>query len=259
MIVPPFVPPPIEIPGNVAQQPYGKMIRFVRKVVIFHAFAWTGVAGLAHFESSNIDLWQSSLTLLSSLVALSLVRGLVKGRHWEMYGSALLMPLVFFSLGSLGNHLFRTGISPFTLILGPLLATLYICFCGRDLSFFGMAILSSLGTGLVLWALDWSKALPLGTAGPIFIFSLIHLLYIVYDLAMITRRRRLDEALGAVIDLFRDCMNVVAYPLRVWSHWRKHRIWSQRLDLGDARALAWRAMSKFEVRPRSRGKTNSGE
>jgi hypothetical protein len=48
----------------------------------------------------------------------------------------------------------------------------------------------------------------------------------VYDNASLLARRRLGEELGAVVDLYRDVLNVFGWVVRVLAHWRKHRIWN---------------------------------
>jgi FtsH-binding integral membrane protein len=60
------------------------------------------------------------------------------------------------------------------------------------------------------------------------LINVVYLSYLVYDLAALLTRRRLGEEVGAVLDLYRDVLNMFSYPIRVWKHWRTHKIWSAR-------------------------------
>ena len=57
-------------------------------------------------------------------------------------------------------------------------------------------------------------------------WNAIYLTFYVYDLASLLARRRIGEEWAAVVDLYRDVLNVFGWIVRVFAHWRKHKIWN---------------------------------
>ena len=244
MIVPPFMPQPLEIPGNVGDGPYGAIVRFVRGVVWLHMASVLIVVGLSYESIPRMPWPLNGLILIGSLITLSIVRGAVKGRHWEMYASAAILPVTLVALA---------GIIPspgYVFAVPAVCASLYVLACGRDLSFIGLGVFTFLGSMLVLAILDGTDTLPPGLAPKVACFYAFTISYLIYDLAMIVRRRRADEGLGAAVDLYRDTLNFVTYPIRVWSHWQKHRIWSLRVALADPGASRLHAIRRIQQEAR---------
>lgn len=91
----------------------------------------------------------------------------------------------------------------------------YVTLAGRDFSFLGVAAFAMGSASLMAagWAfateLTWSEALT----AAIVCISLVS--YWVFDLAMILRRRRYREEVQAVVDLYRDLLNFVGFPVRL--------------------------------------------
>lgn len=231
MIVPPFMPEPIEISGSVAEGTYRDLVRFIRQAIVLHFLSSLLVIGLTYERIPRLPYPQNLILFLASLIGLSVLRRAVKGRHWEMYGSAMVWPITLVSLAGLLPS--PTWVFAF----GPLCACAFVLCCGQDLSLIGMGVFGFLGGLLLLSLSDALTVLPDGLYWKAALGLLLYMVYLVYDTAMITRRRRRDEALGAAIDLYRDLLNFTTYPLRVYAHWQKHRIWSLRLALADGRGL----------------------
>jgi hypothetical protein len=225
LYVPPFIPQQIEIPGNVAQESYSVRLGFVRRTIRFHFVTIIAILAISYFPK-NLSIRDSVLLSLSSLIALSLVRGLVKGKHYEQILSALFAPMLFYGLGQLVASGSSRGWPQWTVIIGPAAAWVYSMLCGRDLSFVGMWVMSSLAKTVAICGLAIFGVFGWATAGEILVIGYGYLAYFVYDLACLLTRRRLGEEGGAVLDLYRDLLNCITYPLRIIHHWRKHRIWS---------------------------------
>jgi FtsH-binding integral membrane protein len=227
MNVPPFIPPQIEIPSNVAEAKYPVRIAFVKRVVGLHSAYWAVILGLALIPLPAASLGLAASVVFGSLLGLSLVRGLAKGWRHEQLLSALCVPPLTFGLVMLVQVTVAFGLPFWVWGLGPISTLMYAMLCGRDLSFVGMFVMTSLGScGTILFGaqFDWFTKPMLWES---LIGLLAFLLFFVYDLAALQTRRRLGEELGAVLDLFRDLLNFLTYPIRVISHWRRHRIWSR--------------------------------
>lgn len=226
MYVPPYVPQQIEIPGNVAEEKYLVRMNFVRRVAQLHFFTVFVAAGMAAAPIPVIKPGHAALLVLGLLIVLSIVRGVAKGRSAERRVSLALLPLTLFSVSLWFRALFDQGWPIWSLGVGVAIAVLYATLSGRDLSFVGMFVVSAvLSSGVILltaWQLSHE---PLVTSAAISLNAMF-LFYYVYDLAALQTRRRLGEEWGAVVDLYRDILNGITYPIRVYHHWRKHNIWS---------------------------------
>lgn len=227
MNVPPFVPPQIEIAGNVAEARYPIRIAFVKRVVGLHSAYWAIILGCALIPLPDANWGFAATMVLGSLLALSLVRGLAKGWRHEQLLSAVCVPPLTMGIVLLVQLTGDAGVPFWVWGLGPLSTLMYAMLCGRDLSFVGMFVMTSLGcSGTILFGdqFGWFTR-------PLFWESLAailaYLVFFVYDLAALQTRRRLGEEVGAVLDLFRDLLNFTTYPIRVINHWRRHRIWSR--------------------------------
>lgn len=228
MNVPPFVPQPIEIPRNVAEERYAPRLRFVRRVAVLHLLSVAIIAATAALVPVSIGIDSSGGLSLFLLIALSTIRGVVKGRPTERRLSGVLLPFLLAALGLFSRDVATLGIPVWVLGLVPLCGIVCVALSGRDLSYIGMFVWSWLGS----WALFGVSTIWLGATPAQVSFALIasaaYALFLVYDLAALLSRRRLGEEIGAVADLYRDLLNVVGYIPRVWLHWRRHRVWSVR-------------------------------
>lgn len=225
MNVPPFVPQPVEIPGNVAQETYSARLSFLKRVAI--AYGLSAIA-IALTSLVSLDLWPYDLVLVgASLLLLSLTRALAKGRFIEQRLSLLVAPALFLALGVLIHHLRTLDWPIWVLGLGIIWAIGYTLSCGRDLSFLGMWFISILGSSISAIVLGYLLHVKAGLLLEAIALNIAFLSYWVYDFAALLTRRRLGEEVGAVLDLYRDVLNMFSYPVRVLHHWRTHRIWSR--------------------------------
>ncbi len=227
MNVPPFVPPPVEIPKNVAQEPHRNRLRFVRRVAVLHGLSILAVATVARFVEPFFEISALAISALALLLLLSLVRWLAKGRDMEQRLSMAAFPFLLAVLGMLVRGLEAEGWPLWATGLGISAALCYTLACGRDLSFVGMFLIGIAASSPAIVAIEWARADAGNGIWLALSLNAGFLFYLVYDLASLLSRRRLGEEFGAVADLYRDVLNFLTYGVRVASHWRQHRIWSK--------------------------------
>jgi FtsH-binding integral membrane protein len=226
VIVPPYVPDAIEVDGNVASQRHRVRLRFVRKVVSYHFASVLLLAALVASPMPALPIAGSVTLLFFSLLVLSITRQITRPRPIDQLYSVVLSPVLLISLAMTLKALLAIGVPVWAPALGLICGVVYTYASGRDFSFLWLYITSCVfGIAAAIAVLFWSSSAPLalweaslGTAA--------YMLYFVYDLACLQSRRRPSEVLGAVVDLYRDVLNVFTYSIRVVRHWRRHRIWS---------------------------------
>src|SRR5579884_1253703 len=147
MNVPPYVPQQIEIPGNVALERYPVRLAFLRRVVLLFGLTALVVWG-ASFLPLNVGPYDAVL-ILASLLLLSAMRGLAKGRPFEQNISLVASIALFVSLGAFVHRLVNYGWPVWTLGVGCLCLIAYTFLCGRDLSFLGMWLCALVGSTVV--------------------------------------------------------------------------------------------------------------
>lgn len=226
MHVPPYVPQPIEIPGNVAEEGYAARLGFIRRVVAIFGGSLLVVvlASLNPFYFGPYDL----VFIFLSLLLLSIARGLAKGKQIEQRISLVVSLALFLSLGSLVHRLLAGGWPIWCLGIATVCLIAFTFCCGRDLSFMGMWFICILASTLLTVLVGRVVRTPGILIYDAMILNAAYVSYWVYDLAALLTRRRLGEEFGAVLDLYRDVLNMFSYPIRVWEHWRTHKIWSAR-------------------------------
>lgn len=225
MVVPNFVPDPIEVPGNVTQERYLERLAFVRRVSLINLGCVAGIALLVEFLPLHLPLAGSAIALSLLLLALNGYRTLCRGSRAEVLGSVAFLPLILMLTAAVASGLMELGWPVWTAALGVLCATVYAISCGRDFSFVGQFFLALIASSVAAaWALSSLQATgPVAARG--LLLNGVVLAYAVYDLAALLARRRRGEELGAVVDLYRDVFNFLGYFVRVLRHWRQHRIW----------------------------------
>ena len=228
MVVPNYIPDPIEIPGNVTEQPYRVRLTFIRRVLSLHLLSAAGVVGVALSPIPMVGLPTIALCLLIMLVLACFVRINMRGKKAEVIFSIVLLPGLLVLVGLTLKALGHAGLPVWSMAVGLIAAYTYALICGRDFSFVGQLVLALIASstfiaGISLWlghpGLYAAEALGLNAA---------YLIYYVYDAASLMSRRRLGEELAAVVDLYRDVLNFFGYVPRVVHHWHKHRIWQLR-------------------------------
>lgn len=225
MNVPPFVPQPIEIPGNVAEEPYRVMVGFVRRVASMHLGSVLLVYGVAVAPFPSPGGLVSTLALLACLATLSLVRTFTKPTALDQKISLVLFPLVLLTMGWVVRAALDAGFPVWSPLFGLAAAWLYAMLCGKDLSFVGQFVLCALSSSIALAAVAAMQHIPSLVSTEALILNLATLFYWIYDLASLLSRRRLGEEAAAVVDLYRDILNFITYPIRTVRHWREYRIW----------------------------------
>jgi len=224
MYVPNYVPDPIEIPGNVTEEDYETRLAFVKRVAVLHFASLLVVGAVAYgpyAPPQDASWWLLGITL----VALAIIRvSLRKGRTEAKVSSLLLAPLLVV-VGFVLHHAQTDGRPIWTMSIGPGCALIYALLCGRDYSFVGQYLLSLIASSTAIAALAVAAPASVSDARFALIANGVYLSYYVYDLASLLARRRLREELAAVVDLYRDVLNIFGYIVRCIGHWRKHRIW----------------------------------
>lgn len=228
MNVPPYIPPQIEIPGNVAQERYAVRVAFVKRVTVLHAATVGLILALSLLPLPEISFRWGLAGTAFSLLGLSFVRGVAKRWRHEQLLSSFFVPIMILSLAVLVRSATMDAGWPLWAIGLPALGNLvYVALCGRDLSFMGMFVLVSAGLSafvvLTAWLEPGEQPYTL-----LWLAMVAYTGFYTYDLAALQTRRRLGQEVGAVLDLYRDTLNFITYPVRVIHHWRAHRIWSLR-------------------------------
>lgn len=227
MNVPPYIPPPIEIPGNVTTKPHRVIVGFVRRVALSHYLSALIVAAVAVFGPSAENTTAPAVAALVSLALLSLLRRVGKVWQGELAVSLPLFAAFLVVLGLTARSLLDDGYPVGAPLVGLTCALVYTVLCGRDLSYVGMYVLSLLASTALLVAMGLWRGMLASDLWFAASLNTLYLTYYVYDLASLLSRRRLGEEIGAMIDLYRDALNFLSYSVRVVRHWRRHRIWSK--------------------------------
>lgn len=224
MYVPNYIPDPIEIPGNVTEEPYLARVGFIKRVAALHCVTLLIVGALAYSPISlpAPNAWWPLAILILALAAIRVA--LRRGPREAAVSSWLLVPLLF-AVGVALHPVQESGWPLWTMILGPGFALLYCTLCGRDFSFMGQYLLSLIASSTTIAALAVAAPEMIAEARYALIANAAYLTYWVYDLASLLARRRLGEEFAAVVDLYRDVLNIFGYVARCIGHWRKHRIW----------------------------------
>lgn len=226
MNVPPFIPQPIEIPGNVSEESRPACLAFVRRAVTLHFLSVLCIAGVAMLPIRPLPLEFTGSWALGILLLLSLIRGLAKGRPLDFWVSVGIAPALLIVLGLGVRALWDAQWPVWALGAGLLFSLVYTWLSGRDHSFVGHYGLSLVSSSIFVVIVQQTVKEVSAHRVAAFLGNSAFLFYFVYDLAAILTRRRKGEEFAAVVDLYRDMLNGLTYSVRVWRHWQKHKIWS---------------------------------
>lgn len=224
MYVPNYVPDPIEIPGNVTEEPYRVRVAYIKRVAVLHFVSLLIVQAIAYAPAllpKHLSWWPLAVLILGLAVLRVALR---RGPREAGVSSLLLLP-VLVAAGIALHPVQATGFPLWTVLLGPGCGLIYAMLCGRDFSFLGQYLLSLIASNTAIAALWVGAPGTVEGARYALIANTAYLSYWVYDLASLLARRRTGEELAAVVDLYRDVLNFFGYLARCLGHWRKHRIW----------------------------------
>lgn len=228
MVVPNYIPDPVEIPGNVTLLPYRERVGFIRRVLAMH-FASLGLIALfAAMHISGLPLMPAAILTSVCVLVLSLVRIETRGTRADILLSTALLPVLLVGLSFLVRGGLEAGIPLWSIPIGAACALLYALLCGRDYSFVGQWFLGIIASNVAIAVLINTIGDTGSQAWTAVLLNSAYFTYLVYDSASLMARRRLGEEIAAVVDLYRDVLNFFGYAVRCARHWRKHRIWTAR-------------------------------
>ncbi|MBL8067061.1 MAG: hypothetical protein JNM28_01295 [Armatimonadetes bacterium] len=215
-------PEPHTVPGCVDSRTYGEKIRFIKAALVGHLLTVLAVAFCA--VQIHLPLTDSELLVWLGVIfaAMTGVRlGMKTGVHESWFSFALLMAAVPL-LGQLGRDIHAAGYPVIILLGSAAFAGVYTLLAGRDFSFPGMVACGSVALIPALAILTRTDVLDPGSAPFAWILGTAYLGYVAYDLAMILKRRKVDEIPSAIADFYRDSLNFLTYPFRVARHWQTY-------------------------------------
>jgi FtsH-binding integral membrane protein len=223
---PPLLPEPITVPGNVADGDYNFRVRFVKLVGLAHLLSIAvlgAVVAICLKPSALVELSQHGPERFVPLAFLVLI-ALSIGRRLAPFGQLLLLGALLLSAGAALSFWIASWhdsfpefmeAAGFTLLAAWGTLVLYNLFCGRDYSFMGEFMISWMVTVAVTVVVSIQSRLTVAEALTIGVAATGALVYWTYDLAMILRRRTPAEPIQAIVDLYRDLLNFVGFPVRI--------------------------------------------
>ncbi len=225
MIVPNYVPDPIEIPGNVHLEPYFVRLQFIQRVNLLHV-ASLGLVGILYSANlPELPLLVSLGLLAGCLLALSVVRVSMRGGRSEVAVSLMVLPAALACVALTLQAATRLGWPIWIGGWGAAATLLYAALAGRDFSFVGQYFLTLIASSAAIGFYAANNGWNHGEGAIGLAANFLFLSYSVYDRSMLMYRRRVGEEWAAVVDLYRDVFNVFGYLVRCVQHWRRHRIW----------------------------------
>ncbi|MEO7453287.1 MAG: Bax inhibitor-1 family protein [Fimbriimonadales bacterium] len=222
----PYFPEPIRIAGNVEDAGYRHVVRFSRVTALTALLLMAVmVAAVAFWMEPARTEWPLSLgperiwlAALCSFILLAFARR-----------SPLIIQLPLFALFAFGVSATFALWAPtiaedfpdFAKALGWTFASgwaalvLFNLAAWRDYSFLGQYLLVWLATVLSTTVFTVMSDIVFSLAFASLVVFSAALYYFVYDLSMILKRRAPEQTLQGALDLYRDTLNFVGYPVRV--------------------------------------------
>ena len=196
---------------------------FLKRTVLVFLSTLLLAAVLAKAIAAPIPLVPALVALLVTIIGLTVSRRLLKRGNTEATISAFGLGSCLLLVTNLLSIAQESGWPLFLLSSQIVLMLVYTLACGRDFSFVGFAAISGLTQIAVnlligVYGLVESSMIPLAC-----LFATLFSSYVSYNLAMVMKRRRPEERISPVTDMYRDLLNFTTYPFRVINHWRKYR------------------------------------
>jgi FtsH-binding integral membrane protein len=220
----PYFPEPEIIHGNIASEQYDVRLAFIRRTVGWHVLSVLIVYVSYLYLPIKIALQPLSFMLIGLLLLLSAVRKWNSGQHLDWFASLVITPIFLVLLARLIYYFEPQGVLTTSLGVSVLFAALYAVFAGRDFSFMGQFVLSSMAVIVFFGAYGLYSKTSLITISIVVAAAIAYLFFYVYDLASLLQRRKKGEEILAAVDLYRDLVNFITYGFRVIEHWRNFRI-----------------------------------
>lgn len=221
MFVPSYVPQPIVISDNVSLEPYMVRLGFIRRVLTVFLGSLMMIGGISKVPV-DLPAESTAAASIAILLGMVLVRRAARGRWMEVVISTGMLLVFLVSAGLLARAISQSGIALWPPLVSVALAWLYAISCGRDLSFITLFFLPLITSSIVWGVAIASGFCPGWSFSASILANVLVLFYVVYDLSMLLRRRRLGEEMGAVADLYRDMFNFTTYYFRVKAHWKRY-------------------------------------
>lgn len=226
MYVPNYVPEPVEVPGNIAEERYRVRLVFIRKVALLHLASLAAITLLEQLAFPDLGVINALISLGICLTGLDLLRIALRGKASEAKVSTLCLPVVLVLVAWGIREIALVGRPTFQPVVGAACVVAYTMVAGRDFSFVGCCVLSLIASSAIVAAVGGALGFDRATSEFALGTNAIYVLYLVYDLASLQARRRLGEEYAAVVDLYRDVFNFFGYAVRMVKHWRRHRIFT---------------------------------
>lgn len=222
-MIQPFFPEPIQVIKSVSQSSYDVRLTFVKRTMVAFAGTLLLTAIAAKLITPFLGPVPASLTLLAVLVALTLSRRFLIRGNTESIVSATGLVVTLALIADLLSFAQSEGWPIFLFTAQLLMMLVYTLACGRDFSFMGFIVIGALTQIAVTLLATFFGLVPTHVLGFAIIAAIVFSSYVGYNLAMIMKRRRPDEIVSSVTDMYRDLLNWSTYPIRVIDHWRKYR------------------------------------
>jgi hypothetical protein len=232
--IPPLFPEPITVPGNVSDAGYFTVVGFLRRTSFFHLASIALIVLLTflwlRLEPSELPTkmgaegtWALSII---ALVALALSRS---GPVLVQTAAFILFAVSLSGLFAIWTPFVQDEFPDLAKALGWTLASAYVSLLAyniiavRDYSLIGCYCLVLFSTAISLIVFTIASDVWFSQALAVFVVQAGLLLYWIYDLAMVLRRRTPREFIPAALDLYRDTLNFVGFPIRVMRMPRRRR------------------------------------
>ncbi len=224
-----YFPEPISVPHNAAKALHKERIRFVRRVLMGHCFCMLASSAIA-FSQPQTQLLPAVIIFALGSILLTFVRRIqtritsttTKATIFKITEVLCLVACVF-GFGVIGYQLHEFDISVLSLLPAVVGLLIYTIFCRNDFSYIGAFVICAIFCAILTIPMMMFNFQTKYQAWIGFLYAIAYLFYVVYDMSMIVKRRRLDETRSGILDFYRDTLNFITYAFRVHFHWKRYR------------------------------------
>jgi FtsH-binding integral membrane protein len=216
-------PEPYTVPDCVDDQSYAVKVRFIKLTLVGHLATILVIALSAQYLTVPLSDLQLLVVLGVILVGMTLVRLILRTGPAEQALSLVALVAALPFLAQLAKDIHSAGYPILTLLIAAAFTGIYTMLAGRDFSFTGMVTITAVALIPTLMILRWQGVESFEAAAFGWLIGTIYVLYIAYNLSMILKRRRKTEVVSAVADFYRDSLNILTYPVRIYFHWKHYK------------------------------------